>query len=109
MILLIDERPEEVTDIRSHCGSKCGSNLLTFDELPDRHKRVSEMVIERAKRLVEHGRRYHPAGQHYQAGQGAYNLTVAPMAVHYPAVWIRQPFICRSVSSALPEICARAA
>lgn len=57
IILLIDERPEEVTDIReSVVGPNVEVIYSTFDELPDRHKRVSEMVIERAKRLVEHGR-----------------------------------------------------
>ncbi len=57
MILLIDERPEEVTDIKEAItGPNVEVIYSTFDELPDRHKRVSEMVIERAKRLVEHGR-----------------------------------------------------
>ena len=57
MILLIDERPEEVTDIREAIvGPNVEVIYSTFDEQPDRHKRVSEMVIERAKRLVEHGR-----------------------------------------------------
>ena len=57
IILLIDERPEEVTDIREAItGPNVEVIYSTFDELPDRHKRVSEMVIERAKRLVEHGR-----------------------------------------------------
>lgn len=52
MILLIDERPEEVTDIReSVVGENVEVIYSTFDELPDRHKRVSEMVTERAKRL----------------------------------------------------------
>ena len=54
MILLIDERPEEVTDIKeSITGDNVEVIYSTFDELPERHKRVSEMVIERAKRLVE--------------------------------------------------------
>lgn len=54
IILLIDERPEEVTDIRESIeGDNVEVIYSTFDELPDRHKRVSEMVIERAKRLVE--------------------------------------------------------
>lgn len=57
LILLIDERPEEVTDIKE---AIVGPNVevihSTFDELPEHHKRVSEMVIERAKRLVEHGK-----------------------------------------------------
>ncbi len=54
IILLIDERPEEVTDIKeSITGNNVEVIYSTFDELPERHKRVSEMVIERAKRLVE--------------------------------------------------------
>ena len=54
MILLIDERPEEVTDIRESIeGDNVEVIYSTFDELPERHKRVSEMTIERAKRLVE--------------------------------------------------------
>ncbi len=55
IILLIDERPEEVTDIKEAIeGENVEVIYSTFDELPDHHKRVSEMVIERAKRLVEH-------------------------------------------------------
>lgn len=57
LILLIDERPEEVTDIKEAiCGDHVEVIYSTFDELPEHHKRVSEMVIERAKRLVEHGK-----------------------------------------------------
>ena len=56
LILLIDERPEEVTDIKEAiAGDNVEVIYSTFDELPEHHKRVSEMVIERAKRLVEHG------------------------------------------------------
>ena len=56
LILLIDERPEEVTDIKETIeGENVEVIYSTFDELPEHHKRVSEMVIERAKRLVEHG------------------------------------------------------
>ncbi len=55
IILLIDERPEEVTDIREAIeGENVEVIYSTFDETPEHHKRVSEMVIERAKRLVEH-------------------------------------------------------
>ncbi|MBR5247355.1 MAG: transcription termination factor Rho [Lachnospiraceae bacterium] len=55
LILLIDERPEEVTDIKEAiAGENVEVIYSTFDELPEHHKRVSEMVIERAKRLVEH-------------------------------------------------------
>src|SRR3989339_1678107 len=54
MVLLIDERPEEVTDMqRSVKGEVIAS---TFDEPPDRHVQVSEMVLEKAKRMVEHGK-----------------------------------------------------
>ncbi len=57
LILLIDERPEEVTDIKEAIeGTNVEVIYSTFDELPEHHKRVSEMVIERAKRLVEHGK-----------------------------------------------------
>ena len=55
LILLIDERPEEVTDIKEEVeGPNVEVIYSTFDELPEHHKRVSEMVVERAKRLVEH-------------------------------------------------------
>ncbi|MBQ6637388.1 MAG: transcription termination factor Rho [Lachnospiraceae bacterium] len=57
IILLIDERPEEVTDIKEAImGPNVEVIYSTFDETPEHHKRVSEMVIERAKRLVEHKR-----------------------------------------------------
>ena len=57
IILLIDERPEEVTDIKEEVtGDNVEVIFSTFDELPERHKRVSEMTIERAKRLVEDGK-----------------------------------------------------
>ena len=55
IVLLIDERPEEVTDIREAIeGPDSEVIYSTFDELPEHHKRVSEMAIERARRLVEH-------------------------------------------------------
>lgn len=55
IILLIDERPEEVTDIKEYIeGDNVEVIYSTFDELPEHHQRVSEMVLERAKRLVEH-------------------------------------------------------
>lgn len=79
MILLIDERPEEVTDIREAIvGSNVEVIYSTFDEQPDRHKRVSEMVIERAKRLVEHGRDVIILLDSITRLARAYNLTVAP-------------------------------
>lgn len=79
MILLIDERPEEVTDIReSVIGENVEVIYSTFDELPDRHKRVSEMVIERAKRLVEHGRDVIILLDSITRLARAYNLVVPP-------------------------------
>ena len=54
IILLVDERPEEVTDMKDDVkGDNVEIIYSTFDELPERHKRVAEMVVERAKRLVE--------------------------------------------------------
>ena len=54
LVLLIDERPEEVTDMKEHVDAEVLSS--TFDEPAERHVQVAEMVLERAKRLVEHGK-----------------------------------------------------
>jgi len=54
IVLLIDERPEEVTDMERSVDGEVVSS--TFDEPPERHVQVAEMVIEKARRLVEHGR-----------------------------------------------------
>jgi transcription termination factor Rho len=79
IILLIDERPEEVTDIReSVVGDNVEVIYSTFDELPERHKRVSEMVIERAKRLVEHGRDVIILLDSITRLARAYNMVVPP-------------------------------
>ena len=79
IILLIDERPEEVTDIKEAIvGDNVEVIYSTFDELPERHKRVSEMVIERAKRLVEHGKDVMILLDSITRLARAYNLTVAP-------------------------------
>ena len=79
IVLLIDERPEEVTDIReSIAGSNVEVIYSTFDELPEHHKRVSEMVLERAKRLVEHGNDVMILLDSITRLARAYNLTVAP-------------------------------
>lgn len=79
IILLIDERPEEVTDIKEAItGPNVEVIYSTFDELPDRHKRVSEMVIERAKRLVEHGRDVTILLDSITRLARAYNLVVPP-------------------------------
>lgn len=79
LILLIDERPEEVTDIKEAIeGNNVEVIYSTFDELPEHHKRVSEMVIERAKRLVEHGKDVMILLDSITRLARAYNLTVPP-------------------------------
>ena len=96
MILLIDERPEEVTDIReSIVGDNVEVIYSTFDELPERHRRVSEMTIERAKRLVEQKQDVIILLDSITRLARAYNLTVQasgrtlsggldPAALHMP-------------------------
>ncbi len=96
IILLIDERPEEVTDIKESIeGDKVEVIYSTFDELPENHKRVSEMVIERAKRLVEHKKDVVILLDSITRLARAYNLTVQasgrtlsggldPAALHMP-------------------------
>ncbi len=79
IVLLIDERPEEVTDIKeSILGHNVEVIFSTFDELPENHKRVSEMVIERAKRLVEQGEEVMILLDSITRLARAYNLTVQP-------------------------------
>ncbi len=78
-VLLIDERPEEVTDIRESIeGPNVEVIYSTFDELPEHHKRVSEMVLERAKRLVEHKEDVVILLDSITRLARAYNLTVPP-------------------------------
>ncbi|NLZ80202.1 MAG: transcription termination factor Rho [Clostridiales bacterium] len=79
IILLIDERPEEVTDIKESIeGEHVEVIYSTFDELPENHKRVSEMVLERAKRLVEHQRDVVILLDSITRLARAYNLTIPP-------------------------------
>lgn len=79
IILLIDERPEEVTDIKESIqGDNVEVIYSTFDELPEHHKRVSEMVIERAKRLVEHKQDVFILLDSITRLTRAYNIVVAP-------------------------------
>ena len=96
LVLLIDERPEEVTDIRESIeGPNVEVIYSTFDELPERHRRVSEMVIERAKRLVEQKQDVIILLDSITRLARAYNLTVQasgrtlsggldPAALHMP-------------------------
>ncbi|OUP64167.1 transcription termination factor Rho [Drancourtella sp. An177] len=79
LVLLIDERPEEVTDIKESIRGKNVEVIYsTFDELPDHHKRVSEMLIERAKRLVEHKKDVVILLDSITRLARAYNLVVPP-------------------------------
>lgn len=79
VILLIDERPEEVTDIKEAIvGDNVEVIYSTFDELPEHHKRVSEMALERAKRLVEAGKDVTIFIDSITRLARAYNLTVPP-------------------------------
>jgi transcription termination factor Rho len=76
MVLLIDERPEEVTDIRRSVNGEVVSS--TFDELPENHMRVADMVLEKAKRLVESGRDVVILLDSLTRLSRASNLTVTP-------------------------------
>lgn len=79
IILLIDERPEEVTDIKEAIqGPNVEVIYSTFDELPEHHKRVSEMVVERARRLVEHRKDVTILLDSITRLARAYNLCVQP-------------------------------
>ncbi len=76
MVLLIDERPEEVTDMRESVEGEVISS--TFDELPERHVKVAEMVLERAQRLVECGKDVVILMDSLTRLARAYNLTIPP-------------------------------
>lgn len=76
VVLLIDERPEEVTDIRRSVNGEVVSS--TFDELPENHMRVADMVLEKAKRLVESGKDVVVLLDSLTRLSRASNLTVTP-------------------------------
>ena len=79
IILLIDERPEEVTDFKEEIkGDNVEVIYSTFDELPEHHRRVSEMVVERARRLVEHKQEVTILLDSITRLARAYNLCVTP-------------------------------
>lgn len=79
IVLLIDERPEEVTDIqRSIEGENVQIVYSTFDEEPEHHKKVTEMVLERAKRMVEQGKDLVILLDSITRLARAYNLTIPP-------------------------------
>ena len=110
IILLIDERPEEVTDIRESIqGEQVEVIYSTFDETPEHHKQVAEMVLERAKRLVEHKQDVMVLLDSLTRLARAYNLTVIQADALFQEDLIRLHFICQRSFSALPEICVRVA
>ena len=76
IVLLIDERPEEVTDMKESVKGTVVSS--TFDELPERHIKVSELVLERAQRLVESGKDVVILMDSLTRLARAYNLTIPP-------------------------------
>ena len=79
IVLLIDERPEEVTDMkRSITGKYVDVVFSTFDEVPEHHKKIAEMVLERAKRLVESGRDVVILLDSITRMSRAYNLVIPP-------------------------------
>lgn len=76
IVLLIDERPEEVTDMQRSISGNVDVVYSTFDEQPEHHKRVAEMVLERAKRLVEQNKDVVILLDSITRLSRAYNLTV---------------------------------
>ena len=76
IVLLIDERPEEVTDMRESIQGEVVSS--TFDEMPERHIKVAEMVFERARRLVEFGNDVVILMDSLTRLARAYNITITP-------------------------------
>ncbi|WP_297238903.1 transcription termination factor Rho [uncultured Faecalicoccus sp.] len=100
IILLIDERPEEVTDFKDFIKEHKAEDRVdviysTFDELPEHHTRVAEMVLDRAKRLVEHGEDVVVLLDSITRLARAYNLTsqtsgrtlsggLDPASLHFP-------------------------
>lgn len=95
IILLIDERPEEVTDIKeSITGDNVEVIYSTFDELPEHHKRVSEMVLERCKRLVEMRKDVIVLLDSITRLTRAYILLFRQVEEHYQEVLTLQHFIC---------------
>ena len=105
IVLLIDERPEEVTDIqRSIQGENVEIVYSTFDEQPEHHKRVAEMVLERGKRLVEQGKDIVILLDSITRLARAYNLTTTPSGRTLSGGLDPRPFTCLKNSLVQPEI-----
>jgi transcription termination factor Rho len=108
IVLLIDERPEEVTDMQRSVKGEVISS--TFDEPAQRHVQVAEMVIEKAKRLVEHKRDVVILLDSITRLARAYNTVVPPSPARFsPAVWTPTPCTSPSAFSARPATLRTAA
>jgi len=107
IVLLIDERPEEVTDMQRSVQGEVISS--TFDEPPTRHVQVADMVIEKAKRLVEHKRDVVILLDSITRLARAHNAVVPPAERFFPAVSIPTPSSDRSAFLAPPATSKRAA
>ena len=107
IVLLIDERPEEVTDMQRHVRGEVIAS--TFDRPSDQHTQVAEMAIEKAKRMVEYGEDVVIILDGITRLSRAYNLA-APASGRILSV-VSTPVRCthRNDSSVLPEISKRAA
>ncbi|CAM5609402.1 Transcription termination factor Rho [Lysinibacillus sphaericus] len=100
IVLLIDERPEEVTDIERSVNADVVSS--TFDEVPENHVKVAEIVLERARRLVEHKRDVIILMDSITRLARAYNLVIPPLVVvRCQVVSILRPSIDQNDSSVL--------
>jgi transcription termination factor Rho len=95
--LLVDERPEEVTDMQR--STKAEVVASTFDEPPENHVKVTEMVLERAKRLVEHKKDVVILMDSVTRLARAHNLVVPPVGVPCPGVLTRLLWINPSAFS----------
>src|SRR5690625_5787143 len=95
IILLVDERPEEVTDIERSVHPDVDVVSSTFDEVPESHIRVSELVLERAMRLVEHKRDVIVLLDSITRLTRAYNLTIPRSEEHTSELQSRGHLVCR--------------
>ena len=107
IVLLIDERPEEVTDMQRSVDGEVISS--TFDEPAQRHVQVAEMVIEKAKRLVEHKKDVFILLDSITRLARAYNTVIPPSGKVLSAVSTRTPSRSRSGSWAPPGTSRKAA
>lgn len=106
IVLLIDERPEEVTDIERSVKADVVSS--TFDELPENHIKVAELVLERAMRLVEHKKDVVILMDSITRLARAYNLVIPPSGRTLSGELTRQLFTVQNASSVLRVILKKA-